>query len=271
MVGLTAERKVFLKENFRLDGKTAIVTGAGSGIGQAVARRFARSGAKVCLVDIRREQAEETAHQINEDGGPDPVVVACDVTDGEATSREFGKIAAEGRVDILVNSAGVSNIGRLDNTSEEDFERLFRVNVKGVYLCMKAVIGPMKRGDGGIIVNLASVAATTGLNDRFAYSMTKGAVLSMTLSVAKDYLGDKIRCNCISPARIHTPFVDAYLKQHYPGREEEMFTQLSQVQPIGRMGTPDEVASLALFLCSDEASFLTGVDVPLDGGFFNLR
>jgi 2-keto-3-deoxy-L-fuconate dehydrogenase len=260
-----------LTENFRLDGKTAIVTGAGSGIGQAIARRFVRSGAKVYLVDIRREQAEETVRLANEGGGPKAVAVACDVTDGGATEREFGKIAAEGRIDILVNSAGVSNIGRLENTSEEDFERLFRVNVKGVYLCMKAVVGSMKRGGGGIIVNLASVAATAGLSDRFAYSMTKGAVLSMTLSVAKDYLGDKIRCNCISPARIHTPFVDAYLKQHYAGREDEMFAQLSQAQPIGRMGSPDEVASLALFLCSDEAAFLTGVDVPLDGGFFNLR
>lgn len=254
-----------------MDGKTAIVTGAGSGIGQAIARRFARSGAKVYLVDIRREQAEATAHQIKEDGGAGSVVVTCDVTDGEATGREFGRIASDGRIDILVNSAGVSNIGRLENTSEEDFERLFRVNVKGVYLCMKAVVEPMKRGGGGIILNLASVAATAGLSDRFAYSMTKGAVLSMTLSVAKDYIEDKIRCNCISPARIHTPFVDAYLKQHYAAREDEMFARLSQAQPIGRMGTPDEVASLALFLCSDEASFLTGADIPLDGGFFNLR
>jgi len=259
-----------LTDNFRLDGKTAIVTGAGSGIGQAIARRFARSGAKVYLVDIHREQAEETARLVNEDGA-DAAAVACDVTDGEATRREFDKIAAKGRIDILVNSAGVSNIGRLEDTSEEDFERLFRVNVKGVYLCMKAVVGPMKRAGGGIIVNLASVAATAGLSDRFAYSMTKGAVLSMTLSVAKDYLGDKIRCNCISPARIHTPFVDAYLKQHYAGHEDEMFARLSQAQPIGRMGAPDEVASLALFLCSDEASFLTGADIPLDGGFFNLR
>lgn len=247
------------------------MTGAGSGIGQAIARRFARSGAKLYLLDIRGEQAETTAHQIKEDGGPSPVAITCDVTDVEATGREFGRIASEGCIDILVNSAGISNIGRLEDTSEETFERLFRVNVKGVYLCMKAVVEPMKRAGGGIIVNLASVAATAGLSDRFAYSMSKGAVLSMTLSVAKDYLGDKIRCNCISPARIHTPFVDAYLRQHYVGREGEMFTRLSQAQPIGRMGSPDEVASMAQFLCSDEASFLTGADIPLDGGFFNLR
>lgn len=260
-----------MAESFRLDGKTAIVTGAGSGIGQAIARRFARSGAKVYLVDIRREHAEETARQIHDDGCPDAVAVACDVTDEQATQREFAKIAAESRIDILVNSAGVSHIGRLENTSQQDFDRLFRVNVKGVFLSMKAALEPMKRAGGGVILNLASIAATAGLNDRFAYSMTKGAVLSMTLSVAKDYLADGIRCNCISPARIHTPFVDAFLKQHYAGSEAEMFAKLSQAQPIGRMGLPEEVATLALFLCSDEATFITGADLPLDGGFFNLR
>lgn len=259
-----------MAEEFRLDGKTAIITGAGSGIGQAIALRFARGGAAVYLVDVQSDRAEETARLIASSGG-EAFAVPCDITDASATEREFAKIASERRIDILVNSAGVSNIGRLETTSEQDFDRLFRVNVKGVFLCMKAVIGPMKQAGGGAILNLASVAATAALSDRFAYSMTKGAVLSMTFSVAKDYLTEKIRCNCISPARIHTPFVDAYLKQHYPGREEEMFARLSQAQPIGRMGSPDEVAALALFLCSDEAGFLTGADIPLDGGFFNLR
>jgi 2-keto-3-deoxy-L-fuconate dehydrogenase len=258
-------------DDFRLDGKTAIVTGAGSGIGRAIARRFAASGGRVCLVDIQQERVQETAEQIAADGGPKAITAACDVTDSTAVSREFGKITSEYKVDILVNSAGIAHIGRLETTSEEDFQRVFRVNVLGVYLCMQAAVGHMKANGRGVILNLASVAATVGLNDRFAYSMSKGAVLSMTLSVAKDYLADNIRCNAISPARIHTPFIDAYLKQYYSGRESEMFAKLSQVQPVGRMGSPEEVASLALFLCSDAASFITGADIPLDGGFFNLR
>ena len=194
----------------------------------------------------------------------------CDVTNQANVKQTFEKVTREGPLHILVNNAGVSHIGTVESTSEEDFDRLFRVNVKGVYNCMHAAIGQMK-SNGGVILNMASIAGTAALADRFAYSMTKGAVVAMTYSVAKDYLGHKIRCNCISPARVHTPFVDGYLRKNYPGREKEMFEKLAKSQPIGRMGEPEEVASLALFLCSDEASFITGTDYPIDGGFFNLR
>lgn len=256
---------------FRLDGKIAIVTGGGSGIGQAIAKQFASSGATVHIVDLHLERANATAQQISEAGGGVSLPVQCDVTDPKQTRQAVMAIADQGRIDILVNSAGISHIGRLETTSEDDFDRVFRVNVKGVFHAMQAVLEPMQAQGGGVILNLASIAATAGLSDRFAYSMSKGAVLSMTLSVAKDYLKDKIRCNAISPARIHTPFVDAFLREHYAGREGEMFDRLSSAQPIGRMGLPEEVASLALFLCSDEASFITGADIPLDGGFVNLR
>jgi len=164
----------------------------------------------------------------------------------------------------------VSHIGNVEGTTEDDFDRVYRVNVKGYYNCIRACIGQMKSG-GGVILNMASVAGSAGLADRFAYSTSKGAVIAMTYSVARDYIAHHIRCNCISPARVHTPFVDGYLRENYPGREQEIYDQLAKTQPIGRMGEPEEVASLSLFLCSDAASFITGVDYPLDGGFLNLH
>ncbi len=186
-------------------------------------------------------------------------------------SATFNDLFSAERVDILINNAGISHIGTVETTTPEDFDRVIRVNIKGFYNCMRAIVGHMKDSGGGIIVNMASIAGSSGLADRFAYSTSKGAVIAMTYSVARDYLAHNIRCNCISPARVHTPFVDNYLQKNYPGREPEMFERLSKAQPIGRMAEPAEVASLALFLCSDEAAFITGVDYPLDGGFFNLR
>jgi len=259
-----------LRDAFRLDGKVAVVTGAASGIGRAIAQKFARQGAAVRVLDIDEKAGHAAAEEIAASGG-DARAYTCDVSDQMRTRETFDKLARQGRLDILVNNAGISHIGTVETTSEADFDRIFSINVKGVYNCTYAAIGRMKSQGGGVILNMASIAGTAALADRFAYSMSKGAVVAMTYSVAKDYLAHKIRCNCISPARVHTPFVDGYLRKNYPGREQEMFQKLSASQPIGRMGEPEEVASLALFLCSDEAAFITGTDYPIDGGFFNLR
>jgi 2-keto-3-deoxy-L-fuconate dehydrogenase len=224
----------------------------------------------VRTLDINREAGERTVQQIVAAGG-DARTYECDVTDHAAVAKIVQHLTATERVDILINNAGISHVANLEKTSEADFDRVFNVNVKGFYNCLHAVVPHMKANNGGAIVNMASIAATSGLADRFAYSMSKGAVVAMTYSVAKDYLAHNIRCNCISPARVHTPFVDDFLRRTYPGKEKEMYDKLAASAPINRMARPDEVASLALFLCSDEASFITGVDYPIDGGFFNLR
>jgi 2-keto-3-deoxy-L-fuconate dehydrogenase len=232
--------------------------------------RFAASGAAVRIVDINAKQAEGAAKE-GAAAGADATAHCCDVTNPPQVRETFRQIFAHERVSILVNNAGISHIGTVETTTEEDFDRVLRVNVKGIYNGLHACVGHMKANGGGVILNMASIAGSAGLADRFAYSASKGAVIAMTYSVAKDYLQYKIRCNCISPARVHTPFVDDYLQRSYPGREREMYETLAHSQPVGRMGKPEEVASLALFLCSDEASFITGVDYPLDGGYFNLR
>jgi NAD(P)-dependent dehydrogenase (short-subunit alcohol dehydrogenase family) len=255
---------------FRLDGKTAVVTGGGSGIGEAIAQLFARAGASVRILDVNREAGERTEQRITAAGG-DAKAHECDVTNHATVAKAFEHLVGAGPIHILINNAGISQIANLEKTSEADFDRIFNVNVKGFYNCMHAAVPHMKTNGGGVIVNMASIAATSGLADRFAYSMSKGAVVAMTYSVAKDYIAHNIRCNCISPARVHTPFVDDFLRRSYPGKEKEMYDKLAASAPINRMARPEEVASLALFLCSDEASFITGVDYPIDGGFFNLR
>jgi 2-keto-3-deoxy-L-fuconate dehydrogenase len=252
---------------FDFTNKTVAITGGGSGIGKAASILFAKQGAWVHLIELNEEHAKQTMKEIENNNGK-VIAHICDVSDQKNVATVFKSI---GSVDVLVNNAGVGHIGKADNTNENDFERIFKINVKGVYNCLHEAIPLMKENGKGVILNVCSVAAQTGIAERFAYSMSKGAVYSMTLSVAKDYLKDNIRCNCISPARIHTPFVDDYLQKNYPGKEKEMFDALAKTQPVGRMGTIEEVAYLILFLCSDEASFITGCDYPIDGGFIKLN
>jgi len=251
----------------RLAGRTAVVTGGGSGIGRAIAALFATHGACVAILDLAGDDA---VRQITSAGGS-ALALACDVTKQAQVVEAFARVANEvGALDVLVNSAGVAAVGNVEIATEEDLDRVYSVNVKGVYNCLRSGVTAMKER-GGSIINIASVASSVGIPDRFAYSMSKGAVLTMTYSVAADYVNAGIRCNAISPARVHTPFVDGYLAAHYPGREREMFEKLSRTQPIGRMGEPWEVAEVALFLASDAAKFITGSNFAVDGGFVSLK
>ncbi|MFA4867686.1 MAG: SDR family oxidoreductase [Pedobacter sp.] len=252
---------------FSLKGKSAIITGGGSGIGKAISVLFAKQGAHVHIIELNEDAGLQTVNEIKEAGGL-ANVHSCNVVDQETVVSVFKQI---GKIDILVNNAGIAHIGRADNTNEADFNKVFDVNVKGAYNCLFAAIPVMKANNYGVILNMASIGALVGLSDRFAYSMSKGAIYAMTLSVAKDYMADGIRCNSISPARVHTPFVDGFIAKNYAGQEAEIFEKLSKSQPIGRMGKPEEVASLALYLCSAEAGFVTGNDYPLDGGFIKLN
>jgi 2-keto-3-deoxy-L-fuconate dehydrogenase len=251
---------------FSLTGKVAAVTGGGSGIGEAISLVFAEKGAHVVVLDLAEAAAAATAGKIRAASGQADAL-SCDVGDAASVKRAFAEIEARcGRVDILVNNAGIPHVGNIEKTSEADLDRIYRVNVKGVYLCAQASVEIMLRQGGGVILNMASIAALVGVPDRFAYMMSKGAVHTMTMSIAIDYMKKNIRCNCICPARVHTPFVDSYVAANYPGREQEVLKELAEYQPIGRMGTATEVAHLALYLCSEEASFITGQAYPIDGG-----
>lgn len=252
---------------FSLDNKKAVITGAASGIGKAIALLFAKQGAAVYILDFNEAAALDVVNEIIASGGK-ASAHACDVSNQTELVNIFKEI---GPINILINNAGIAHVGSLENTASEDFNRVFKVNVEGAYNTMFAAIPHLKENGGGSILNMASIAAHVGLVDRFAYSMSKGAIFAMTLSVARDYLHQNIRCNSISPARVHTPFVDGFISKNYPGKEAEMFEKLSQSQPIGRMGSVEEIAALALYLCSDQAGFITGNDYPIDGGFITLN
>ncbi|MGJ8561340.1 MAG: SDR family NAD(P)-dependent oxidoreductase [Litorimonas sp.] len=256
--------------DLKLKQKTALVTGGGSGIGERVCVRLAQEGVHVIVLDLNLDAAKSVAKQIIASGGSaEPA--ACDIADHAEVSRVFTELVEKAPIDILVNNAGIAHVGSIENTKEADLDRIYAVNVKGVYNATLAVIPSMKDRKYGVIVNMASIASTVGIPDRFAYSMSKGAVLTMTYSVAADYVKDGIRCNCIAPGRVHTPFVDAFLDKNYPDNRDEMFEKLSQTQPIGRMGQADEIASLVVYLSSDEAAFITGANFPIDGGFATLH
>lgn len=257
-------------ELFSLKNKKAIITGGGSGIGKAISTVFAKQGASVFILDVDTVGATQTVEEIKANGG-NASFMPCNIALQEQVSETVEAIAGTAlKLDIVVNNAGIAHIGNVEQTTSEDMDRLLNVNVKGMFHVLKASI-PFLKKDGGVVLNMASIAATVGLNDRFAYSMTKSAVIGMTMSIARDYIVHHIRCNCISPARVHTPFVDGFLKENYPGEEAEMFRKLSETQPIGRMAKPEEIANLALYLCSDEAAFITGSDYFIDGGFTRLN
>jgi 2-keto-3-deoxy-L-fuconate dehydrogenase len=251
---------------FTLEGKTTLVTGGGSGIGRAIATLFAQAGARVAVVDIDERAAEETARGIEAAGGR-ATALRCDVGDRVQVETTFDDAERLlGPLDILVNNAGIAHVGTVETTSDDDFDRVCRVNIKGAFLCARAGVARMVSRGKGVLLNMASIASLMGVPERFVYSTTKGAILAMTYSIATDYVSKGIRCNCICPARIHTPFVDGFVRANYPGRETETYQKLNAYQPIGRMGRPEEVAALALYLCSDEAAFVTGAAYPIDGG-----
>lgn len=255
---------------FNLTGKSAVVTGGAKGIGKAISIKLATQGAHVAILDTDEESLKKTVSEIHSKNCSASGHL-CNITDSKSVQDIFSTIATTHGFDILINNAGIAHVGNIESTTENDFDKIYSVNVKGTFICLQSAITEMKKRGGGNIINIASIAAVVGLADRFAYTASKGAVLSMTYSIAKDYLPFNIRCNSISPGRVHTPFVDGFIAKNYPGKEKEMFERLSKTQPLGRMGKPEEIANLALFLCSDEAAFITGSNYVIDGGLVTLN
>jgi 2-keto-3-deoxy-L-fuconate dehydrogenase len=246
-----------MKSPFRLDHRVALITGGSSGIGEATARAFTGAGAAVIILSIDQPRAEALAAEL-----PGSSVIICDVTDERAVQAAIAKIE---KLDILVNSAGIGLVGSIEETSLDDFQRLYRVNVEGTYLVTKSAL-PLIKASHGSIINIGSVAGQIGVKRRFAYCATKGAVIAMTKQLAVDYPSD-FRVNCICPGTIDTPFVEGFLEKYHKHEKDKVREDLRQRQPIGRLGRPEEVADLALYLASDEAGFMNGAALPIDGGW----
>ena len=242
---------------FRLDGQRALVTGGASGIGAATCRALSAAGAAVTIVDIDQPAAEALAREL-----PSASSLIFDITEEAAVRQAFASLAS---LDILVNNAGIGLVGSIEETALADFQRLFRVNVEGMFLATKYAL-PLLLASKGSIVNIGSVAGVVGVKRRFAYCATKGAVVAMTRQISVDY-PTAIRVNCICPGTVDTPFVEAYLEKYHKHEKDRVRAELNQRQPIGRLGHPEEIAHLALYLSSKEAEFINGSVITIDGGW----
>lgn len=245
-----------LMNAFRLDGRVALITGGASGIGAATCRAFHTAGAEVVIADRNRALAESFAREL-----PGARVALCDITSEAQIAAMMETLE---RLDVLVNNAGIGLVGNIEETAPADFERLFAVNVTGLYLVTRAAM-PRLLSSKGSIVNIGSVAGMVGVKRRFAYCATKGAVLAMTKQLAVDY-PKGLRVNCICPGTVDTPFVEDYLEKFHKHEKEKIRVELNQRQPVGRLGRPEEIASMALYLASDEAAFVHGAALAIDGG-----